>query len=198
MFGRSNRTPPTNTEHANAVFGRIGWFSPPGLIAAVLIIGGSFVFCWGWIAPAPDTPGDVLNVTPAFALAVFACYLALSTDIRLRDGAYVQVDGFFLTRTFPIADIAEISADNGLRFHLMSGDVVMSSAYPASLLGRTLHYPRARAAKDRLSKILQANSSTCEGSGTEPTVSLRTFDIAVGLALSLALILTTLGINAAT
>lgn len=152
----------------------------------------AFVFSWAWIATAPDTARDVLATTPPLGLFVIAAYLAFSADIRITRAGYIETDGVTMKRTFSVSQIANLSANEGLRFHLKSGKAIQSAAYPGSITG--VGSRRARIAQERLTPLLLKSTSDWPQDASV-RVSPRLADMSVGLGLACGLLATTLLVN---
>lgn len=161
-------------------------------------IAGFFVFAWGWLSAPPDRLSNVLNVSPALAIAVAGLYIVVTSRIVL-DAAegQVTVSNYLVDRRIDCAAISEVAPENGLEFVLASGARVKTAAYGQSVAGNLVRYPRSRRAAERMRPLLLAARPMAEHSTAKPvTTALRVSAIATAVGLGGLLILGTVILNA--
>jgi hypothetical protein len=104
---------------------------------------GTFIFAWGFLAAPPDDANALWNTVPPVCLLLTVEFLVGTCRIVVDPKGFIDVINLVLVRRIPLDDLVAIEHDDGLRFRLVSGRRVSSSAYSSSAGGLARGYARA-------------------------------------------------------
>ena len=164
-----------------------------GILILVLAWFGFAIYVVADLAKGSTPIGSRLS-SAAGAGAISGFMLAAGSARTFVRGDTVHVVSFFVTYLIPVAEIIDVSADNGMTIQVTSGRAIGSMAFGTSLIAEFTGNRRGKRAARRLAEIIEPfadDSSNWTQDTVEPHprwAVLRVTIVITGLAMLLAVL----------